>query len=99
MDLALTDMDLDLAAIAQYRRDGYVVLRGVLSPGHVAECLAALTALATDPTLQSGQRTGSGAFIALEPDADVAVADCADLIRKFADFTDGALPNSIPAHP
>lgn len=81
---------LSLADIAQYRRDGYLVLRRVLSPEHVAECLAALTALATDPELQPGQRTGKGAFIALEPGADTQAASRADMIRKFGDFTDSS---------
>ena len=78
---------MELADIAQYRRDGYLVLRRVLSPEHVAFCLDALTALATDPDLQPGMRGVSGAFIALEPGADPQAAR-ADLIRKYGDFTD-----------
>lgn len=82
---------LPLGDIAQYRRDGYLVVRRVLSQDHVAECLAALSALATDPRLRPGQRDGSGAFIALEPGVDpagVAANQRADVIRKFGDFTD-----------
>lgn len=80
MDLAETD-------IAQYRRDGYLVVRRVLSRDHVDACLAALTALAADTALEPGQRSGRGAFIALEPGAD-PTADRAEVIRKFGDFTD-----------
>lgn len=74
-------------------REGYLVVPGVLDGSHVAACLAALTALATDPRLQPGQRDRSGAFIALEPAADptaVTAANRADLIRKFGDFTDAS---------
>jgi phytanoyl-CoA hydroxylase len=81
---------MDLDAIAHYRREGYLVLPGVLDPGHVEECLAALTQLATDPALEPGQRDGHGAFIALEPGVDPTAAPRADLIRKFGDFTDRA---------
>ena len=81
---------LDLDGIARYRRDGYVVLRGVLSRAHVEDCLAALAALAADPLLEPGRRGDSGAFVALEPDADPRAVDRADLIRKFGDFTDAS---------
>ncbi len=84
---------LDLDAIGRYRRDGYLVVPGVLDPRHVGECLAALAALAADPGLLPGRRDGTGAFVALEPAADdprAAVTDRADLIRKFGDFTDAA---------
>jgi phytanoyl-CoA hydroxylase len=84
---------VDLDGIARYRRDGYMVVRQVLSREHVDACLAALTALATDPELEAGRRDASGAFIALEPAADPAVATAvnrADLIRKFGDFTDAS---------
>jgi phytanoyl-CoA hydroxylase len=79
---------LDLEAIGRYRRDGYLVVRQVLDPAHVEECLAALAALAADTELLPGQRDGRGAFIALEPGVDPAAAARADLIRKFGDFTD-----------
>ena len=81
----------DLDAIAQYRRDGYLVVRQVLSRDHVDACLDALAVLAADPGLEPGRRDASGAFIALEPAADPTVATAAnraDLIRKFGDFTD-----------
>jgi phytanoyl-CoA hydroxylase len=88
-DAPATSLDID--AIARYRRDGYLVVRTVLSPDHVAECLAALGALAADPALAPGQRDATGAFIALEPTADTTSATAAsraDLIRKYGDFTD-----------
>lgn len=84
---------LDLDAIGRYRRDGYLVVPGVLDPGHVEQCLAALSALAADPGLEPGRRDGTGAFIALEPTvgpANATAADRADLIRKFGDFTDAS---------
>jgi phytanoyl-CoA hydroxylase len=78
--------------IAQYQREGYLVVPGVLEPGHVEQCLSALADLAADPVLEPGNRGGAGAFIALEPGADTAVAPRADLIRKFGNFTDGSPP-------
>jgi phytanoyl-CoA hydroxylase len=88
---------LDLDAIGRYRRDGYLVVPGVLAPDHIEQCLAALAALAADPALEPGRRDGSGAFIALEPAADpAAAADRGDLIRKFGDFT-GASPALLRA--
>ncbi len=92
MDIeAMPASALELTDIAQYRRDGYLVVRRVLSQDHVAECLAALTALAADTRLQPGQRDRTGAFIALEPAVDsagIAPAERADVIRKYGDFTD-----------
>ena len=79
-------------AIAHYRREGYLVVPRVLDRDHVDQCLAALTALATNPALEPGKRDGRGAFVALEPGADTAAADRADLIRKFGDFTDASPP-------
>jgi phytanoyl-CoA hydroxylase len=84
---------LELDAIGRYRRDGYLVVPGLLDPHHVEQCLTALGDLAANPGLEPGQRDGTGAFIALEPEADDASAaamDRADLIRKFGDFTDGS---------
>jgi phytanoyl-CoA hydroxylase len=84
---------LNTETIARYRRDGYVVLRQVLPRDHVGACLTALTALAADPALEPGQRDGRGAFIVLEPSADIAgvgVPDRGDLIRKFGNFTDAS---------
>lgn len=93
MDKEVSAPLVDLDSIARYRRDGYLVVRHVLPRDHVDECLAALTALATDPELEPGRRDTSGAFIALEPAADPAAATAAnraDLIRKFGDFTDAS---------
>lgn len=78
--------------IAQYRREGYLVVPGVLDPGHVEQCLSALADLAADPALEPSNRGGAGAFIALEPGADTAVVPRADLIRKFGNFTDASRP-------
>ncbi len=75
-------MELDL--IAQYRRDGYTIIRQLLSAEHVAACIAALTRLAEDAT-------PGGAFVALEPGVDPAEAQRrhrADLVRKYGNFTD-----------
>jgi phytanoyl-CoA hydroxylase len=96
MDVRVADAatpSLDIDAIAQYRRDGYLVVREVLSRDHVEQCLAALASLAADPALQPGQPNDSGAFIALEPAADpsrATVTTRADLIRKFGNFTDAS---------
>jgi phytanoyl-CoA hydroxylase len=82
---------VDPDAMARYRRDGYLVLRQVLSQDHVEACLAALARLAADPGLVPDRRAAHGAFIALEPAADpvtVTAVTRADLIRKFGDFTD-----------
>ncbi len=81
---------MELEAIAHYRREGYLVVRGVLDPVHVEQCLAALADLAADTELEPGRRDRSGAFIALEPGADAAATPRADLIRKFGDFIDAA---------
>ena len=82
----------DPGAVAHYRRDGYLVVRRVLSRDHVEGCLSALAALATDAKLISGQRGDDGAFIALEPGAggSVGTEGRAHLIRKFGDFIDTA---------
>jgi ectoine hydroxylase-related dioxygenase (phytanoyl-CoA dioxygenase family) len=76
--------------IARYRRDGYLVVREVLSRDHVAACLDALTALAADPALQPGARSATGAFIALESGVEPRGENRAELIRKFGDFTDAS---------
>lgn len=88
MDIEKGAAPVSLEAIADYRRDGYLVVRQMLSRDHVAACLEALATLAMDASLQPGRRDGTGAFIALEPGTDTAAASRADLIRKFGDFTD-----------
>jgi phytanoyl-CoA hydroxylase len=79
-------------AVARYRRDGYLVVRRVLSRDPVEECLSALEALATDAKLVQGLRGDGGAFISLEPGADnsVGAERRANVIRKFGDFIDTA---------
>ena len=79
---------MDGEMIAQYRREGYLVVPDVLDQGHVEQCLSALADLAADPALEPGRRDETGAFIALEPGAATAAQPRADLIRKFGDFTD-----------
>ena len=90
MNINNATLAVELDSIACYRRDGYLVVRSVLSPDHVEGCLSALAALAADPKLKPGQRGDDGAFIALEPGADRSVEAGArsDLIRKFGDFID-----------
>src|SRR5271170_7449010 len=70
------------AALEQYRRDGYLVVRGLLAPDHVAACIDALAALADDPTVPTGSIPGDAPFIALEPTA--AGADGAAHWRREA---------------
>jgi phytanoyl-CoA hydroxylase len=79
------------AALEQYRRDGYLVVRGLLAPDHVAACIDALAALAADETVPTTSIPGEAPFITFEPgvaafDADAAAA--IDRIRKFGNFTD-----------
>src|SRR4051794_23992725 len=77
---------LDLEAIAGYRRDGYALVRGLIAPDLVADCLAALSDLAAG---------ASGVSVALEPAVDptaVAADQRLDHIRKYADFTQAAPP-------
>jgi phytanoyl-CoA hydroxylase len=87
-EIPAASMTLD--DIAKYRRDGYLVVRHLLSHEHVAACLAALASLATDPGLAPGRRGDNGAFIALEAGADPRAENRADLIRKFGDFIDAS---------
>lgn len=86
--LAAEDIaDLPLEKIAAYRRDGYVVIRGLLSRELAADCLEALTGLAT------GRLRPAGASIALEPAVAASATQIAapeDAIRKFANFTAAA---------
>ncbi len=82
--------DIDMAnldCIARYRRDGFVVIRKILTADHVAACLDALGRIAADVDAASVPR-GDGPFVALEQGADTAVAERVDLVRKFGDFTD-----------
>ena len=84
-----TDMP-GLEAAAQYRRDGYVVIRRLLTKQHAAACLDALTRLADAPEAASGQNREQ-AFVALEAGVDRAQAGTGqriDLVRKLGNFTD-----------
>ena len=71
--------------ITQYRRDGFVVVRRLLSPRLVDACLAALTDLA------SGKQTAAQAGVIYEPGQDVtgvAAEARIDHVRKFTDFVE-----------
>lgn len=71
--------------ITQYRRDGFVVARRLLSPHLVDACLAALTDLA------SGKQAAAQAGVIYEPGQDVtgvAAEARIDRVRKFTDFVE-----------
>lgn len=77
--------------LTRYRRDGFVVLRGVMDAAHIAACIAALGRLAEEPSAPAPGRT----FMALEAGAD-GQAEAVDRVRKFGNFTeaDPALMNA-----
>jgi phytanoyl-CoA hydroxylase len=80
----------ELEAAAQYRRNGYVVIRRLLTEQHIAACLDALTRLADMPGVASGQNREQP-FVALEAGVDRAQTETAqriDMVRKFGNFTD-----------
>ena len=71
------------AEIAQYRRDGYVVVRGLLGPRSIEACKAALTGLAVG-TIESRETS-----LMYEKGVDVARLTPAErefAIRKYMDF-------------
>jgi len=77
-------------AAAQYRRDGYVVIRRLLAEQHVAACLDALTRLAEAPDVTTAQNRDH-AFVALEAGIDRAhtgTRQRIDHVRKLGNFTD-----------
>lgn len=75
-------------AAAQYRREGYVVIRRLLTEEHVAACLDALMRLAEAPDVLPGQNRDQ-AFVALEAGVDRAgTGQRIDLVRKLGNFTD-----------
>ncbi|MGH7153379.1 MAG: hypothetical protein ACREF3_05570, partial [Acetobacteraceae bacterium] len=74
-------------AIAQYRRDGYAVIPGMLSSDHVSACLAALDRIAADARATAAS-DAARPFVALEPGTAATTAPIADRIRKFGDFTE-----------
>ena len=73
---------LDATEIAAYRRDGYIVLRKLLGPEHVAACIQALTDLAT------GAVPRTETSLMFESDDASVPADLR--IRKYMDFTQDA---------
>ena len=78
---------LTTGEIAQYRRDGYVVARGLLGPAHVAACKQALTDLA------SGAIPARDTVLMFETGVDagkLAPAEREFAIRKYMDFCDDA---------
>src|SRR4029434_3737987 len=58
----LRDPELTTAEVVQYRREGWLLLRGLLDPAHVAHCLAALEHLArgTPPPAAPGALVAAG---------------------------------------
>jgi phytanoyl-CoA hydroxylase len=73
--------------IAAYRRDGYIVLRGLLGPRNIAACIEALSGLATGriPARETSLMFESG----IDPAAlDGAARELA--IRKYMDFVEDA---------
>jgi phytanoyl-CoA hydroxylase len=90
MEEAAMDVAPELSApllsgseIAQYRRDGYVVVRGLLGPDHVEACKTALTGLAvgTLPATETKLMYETGIDI-----AGLSPAEREYAIRKYMDF-------------
>jgi phytanoyl-CoA hydroxylase len=75
---------LSATAIAQFRRDGFVVLRAALGPRHIAACIQALTDLAT------GALPVRETSLMFEAGATDSAADREMRIRKYMDFTEDA---------
>lgn len=79
------DRGLTTDEIARYRREGWLVMRGLLDASHVAGCLEALQDIA------DGRRPLASSKALLEPEvrAGRASADAAiDRVRKFVDFVE-----------
>ena len=71
--------------IAGYRRDGYLVLRGLLAPPLIAQCLDALQDIA------DGRRPLAASKALLEPEVRAGrahAAEAIDRVRKFIDFVE-----------
>jgi phytanoyl-CoA hydroxylase len=83
---------LNGAEIAQFRRDGFVLLRGMLGSRHIAASIQALAGLATGaiPARETSLMFESG----MPADAD----DRELLIRKYMDFTEDAPPLKAAAN-
>ncbi len=75
------------AEITQYRRDGYVVARGILGPRTVAACKQALADLATG---QTPARQTIRSYETGYREADLLPAQRELHIRKFMDYLDDA---------
>jgi phytanoyl-CoA hydroxylase len=74
-------------AVAQYRRDGYVVIRNLLGPHNVAGCIAALADLAT------GRLPSRQTHLMFETGTDPATLSPEERelrIRKYMDFVEDA---------
>jgi phytanoyl-CoA hydroxylase len=89
MNISLRPEQAQLSAeeIACYRRDGFVVLRGVLGPRNVAACIEALSGLAT------GRIAARETRLMFETGLDPATmdAEARELgIRKYMDFVEDA---------
>ncbi len=80
--------------IAQYKREGWVLVRGLLGPQHIAAAKAALTGLAqgTIPARQTGLMYESGQEIATATPAERELR-----IRKYMDFVEDAEDLKRPA--
>ena len=92
---ALDNRLLSDAEIAQYRRDGWVVLKGLLGPGSVAACKQALGGLASGAI---ARRETTLMFETGFEDAAQTPERCADFIRKYMDFTEDAPALKAAAH-
>src|SRR6266446_928699 len=81
------DKNLTSDEIMQYRREGYLVLRGLLGPGSVAACRQALSDLAT------GRIAARDTVLAFEtgyaPEM-LSVDEREFYIRKYMDFVEDA---------
>ncbi|HEY0418286.1 MAG TPA: phytanoyl-CoA dioxygenase family protein, partial [Acetobacteraceae bacterium] len=77
---------LNAAEVAQYRREGYVLLRGLLGPRNIAACIEALSGLAT------GRIPARGTKLMFEAGTDPAAPpEIRELsIRKYMDFVEDA---------
>jgi phytanoyl-CoA hydroxylase len=90
MDTAVTNLhpgQLTDAELAQYRRQGYLVVPRLLSPALVRAALDAVAGLA------SGAVAAPRAKILMEPAVaagEIATADRQDIVRKLADYVEDA---------
>jgi phytanoyl-CoA hydroxylase len=87
MDFVSDPVLLNAGEIAQYRRDGYVVVRGLLGPVHVEACKQALADLAVGriPSRETKLMYETGIDVARLTPEEREFA-----IRKYMDFCDDA---------